>query len=192
MSSIPINANQPLNSTLIDEYNLGKPIAAGTSAIHAAITLPTSGTTVVTTAITNPDVPRCPTITGNASSITATVTLVGTDGSGATLSKSKSMNGTATVAFDNAFKTITSITVGAKNAPGDTVIVGVGAAIGLGVLCDKDCVYAGWLDNVREATTPTMTYSTTVLSANTVTLSSAASMANTKVVMVALANTFTP
>lgn len=107
------------------------PTLASTTAVHAAITLPATGTTVVTTTITNPTTPRQITITGSASGITGTISLVGTDIADAALNEDLTAVDATTVTSTKAFKTITSITVPAKtNSSGDTIAVGTGAKVG--------------------------------------------------------------
>lgn len=160
--------------TLVFEVALGSPALGTTTATHAAITSPDTGTTVVTTAITNPDVPRNLTITGSASGMTGNVVIAGTDANDAALSETFALNGTATVVGAKAFKTVTSITVPAKvNASGDTVVVGRGAKLGLGRYLVRNTIIAAYLANVREGTAPTVAVSSSVLASNTVTLASA-------------------
>lgn len=106
------------------------PALASTTAVHAAITLPASGTTEVTTAITNPDFPRQITITGNAAGITGNVVFVGTDIADAALTETVVAVDNTTVVSTKAFKTVTSITVPTRTTAGDTIAVGTGAKIG--------------------------------------------------------------
>jgi len=99
--------------------------------VHAAITLADGSTTVVTTAITNPDIPRNLQILGNAAGIVGDVVFDGTDINDAALAETIVANGTNTVPGAKAFKTVTSITVPARNAPGDTIAIGDGLLLGL-------------------------------------------------------------
>jgi len=63
------------------------------------------------------DVARCPNIvSSNAGDTTQTVTLTGTDINGYTITAVKTLNGTSTVIFDKAFKTVTSVVVSATMA----------------------------------------------------------------------------
>jgi hypothetical protein len=117
------------------------------------------------------------TITNAAEDTNGTITVTGTDLSGATISEEIIPNGGATVAGAKCFKTITSI-VGAgwvvNGADPDTITVGFGALIGLpDKLTDTAQVLAASLNNVKEATAPTVTVSATVLASNTVDLNSA-------------------
>jgi hypothetical protein len=109
------------------------PALASTTGVHAAITLPTSGTTVVTTSITNPDFPRQITITGNAAGITGNVVIVGTDIADAALTETLVAVDNTTVTSTKAFKTVTSITVPTRTTAGDTISVGTGAKVGFPV-----------------------------------------------------------
>lgn len=163
------NANSP-----VLEISLGSPALGATSAVHAAITSPDTGTTVVTTGITSPAVPRNLTITGSASGMTGNVVIAGTDANDASLSETIALSGSSTVVGNKAFKTVTSVTVPAKvNSSGDTVAIGTGAKLGLGHYLPRNTVLAAFLANVREGTAPTVAVSSSVIASNTVTLSSA-------------------
>lgn len=107
------------------------PAVEGTSDVHGAITLPTTGTLTVTTAITNPDVVRNLSVKGNAASVAALVTIVGADMSGRIISETIQSAGTSTVYGKFAFATVLSITVGARGAVSNTIIVGTGSNLGL-------------------------------------------------------------
>ena len=157
---------------ILGVMDLGAPALASTTAVHAAITRPATGTTVVTTTITNPDVPRVATATGNASGITGNVVLVGTDYFGNAATDTIALSGSSTVAGVVAFKTITKITVPAKtNSSGDTAAIGTGTAIGMyKCLGAATQVVLGLLD--RAVVAPTITVSATAISGNTIDISS--------------------
>jgi hypothetical protein len=112
------------------------PKAAENDDVHAAITLPASGTTVVTTAITNPDVPRVMRIKGNAAGITGNVVIEGTDIQGNTITDTIVAVDDTAVDGVKAFATVTKITVPARTTSGDTISVGLGAKLGLECICD--------------------------------------------------------
>lgn len=105
-----------------------------------------------------------------------TIVVVGTDLAGDAISETLTPNAGVTVAGAKAFATITSITgvgwvIGEGN---DTITVGFGALLGLpDKLSDTAQVLAASLNNVKEATAPTVTVSSTVLASNTVDLNSA-------------------
>src|SRR5919199_3005296 len=121
------------------------PAAVSNTAVHAAITLPSSGTTVVTTNITNPDFPRTIRLKSNQSSVDGlVVTVSGTDIQGNVVSENVTMGATATATDTlNAFATVTSITVPTRGASGDTVSVGLGAKLGLDCYCDENSFAIG-------------------------------------------------
>jgi len=105
------------------------PIKNDTDAVHAAITLPISGTTAVTTSITSPSISQIATVTGNASGITGNVVIAGTDSSDEAATDTIVASGTSTVNGDQEFKTITSITVPVRTQSGDKISVGLNSTI---------------------------------------------------------------
>ena len=127
--------------------------ALGTAtAIHANITLPTTGTTAVTTGITNPDVPRVLSIKGNAAGIAAKVTIVGLDINGFLQSETITASGSSAVVGKKAFSVVNSITVGARTTAGDAISVGTTAALGLARPIDADTDFKiVTVDGVAEA-----------------------------------------
>lgn len=140
------------------------PLAVSNTAVHAAITLPSSGTTTVTTSITNPDLPRTIRLKSNQSSVDGlVVTVNGTDIFDQAISEDVTMGATATPTDTvNAFKTVTSITVPTRGASGDTVSVGLGAKLGLDSYCDENSFAIG------SAKITSYTYDTAVISKNTI------------------------
>jgi len=120
----------PVDMSFLAHYQAA-PAATGAATVHAAIALPSSGTLDVTTGITNPDVPRTLTITGNQAGITGDVVIEGTDAAGATITDTITASGTNTVEGVRAFKTVTKITVPTRNSAGDTISVGTGKKLGL-------------------------------------------------------------
>lgn len=157
----------------VRQISLGSPVVGATTAVHAAITQPASGTTVVTTAITNPAVPRNLTITGNQASCTGNVVIDGTNVFGVAIQETIAASGTATVVGAKAFATVTSITIPTRGASSDTIAIGTGAKLGLGVaLPGRNTVIAAFFGGVRETTAPTVVTSTTAIESNTVALNS--------------------
>lgn len=107
------------------------PILADTDYVHAAITQ-TAAAQTITTAITNPDVPRNVTIKGSASGITGDVVINGTNVRGDTISETIALSGASAVAGTKAFQTVTSVVVPIKtHTSGDTVEIGIGSKIGV-------------------------------------------------------------
>lgn len=144
------------------------PAANSNTSVHAAVTLPASGTTVVTTGITNPGVPRVARIVGNAAGIAGNVVVAGLDQFGAAQTDTIALSATTPVDGVIAFRTITSITFPAKtNASGDTVSVGVGQAIGADrALSDPNVLYATY-NGVLESTAATVVLAHNTVSLNT-------------------------
>jgi hypothetical protein len=106
-----------------------------------------------------------------------TVVIAGTDLAGNAISEILTPTASGTeYATTRAFKTVTSVTsVGWTIADAaDTFIVGMGDLIGLpDLLTDTAQVLGASLGGAKEGTAPTVTVSATVLSQNTVNLSSA-------------------
>lgn len=147
-------------------------VASSSTAVHSAVTLGTSAQDV-TTNITNPSTPRCIRVVGNASGITGNVVLTGTNFNGDAITSTIALNGTTPVDGTKAFKTITKITLPAKtNSSGDTVSVGFNEVLGLPYLLSHNTVEKAFLNNVLEATAPTVTTSATSLELNTIKLNS--------------------
>lgn len=151
---------------------VGSPAVGATAAVRAAYTLGATAADV-TSGITDPDVPRNLTITGNAGGIAGDVVITGTDYEGVTLTETIALSGTSTVVGSKAFKTVTSINFPAKtNGSGDTVAIGTGAKLGLSRRLSRNTVLAAYLNGTKEGTAPTVAVSSSVIASNTVTLSS--------------------
>lgn len=158
--------------------DIGSPALGTTTFVHAAVT-DTGSPQTITTAITNPVVPRNITATagGTAADVKAIqVTINGTDMNDAVITEDLpafTVNTTGTVVGSKAFKTVTSIVIPAHDGTGATTAIGTGAKLGLPDKLSRNTVMAAYLNGVREATAPTVTVSSTVLSSNTATLNSA-------------------
>ncbi len=154
------------------------PALGSATAIHAAVT-DTAVQVVVTTGITQPDVPRNVTATagGTAADVKAiSVIVAGTDVNDQAITETLpafTVNTTGIVTGSKAFKTITSITIPAHDGTGATTAVGTGAKLGLSRKYSRDTCLVAYLNNVREGTLPTVAISSTVVSSNTMTLNSA-------------------
>lgn len=166
--------------------SLGSPALGTATAVHAAVT-DTGVDQVVTTGITNPDVPRNLTATagGTAADVKAIQVIVtGTDVSGAVITETLpafTVNTTGSVTGSKAFKTVTSITIPAHDGTGATTSIGLGSKLGMPTTLARDTVLNVFLNGVREGTRPTVAVSTSAVSDNTVTLNSA--LAGTPVVV---------
>ena len=121
-SNVPVVPNSTQGLIKAYQYIL-HPVVGAAGAVHGAITLPASGTTVVTTGITNPDFPRVLAITGGALLMAGNVVITGTDVSGASITDTIALSGNTQVAGALAFATVTSITVPTHVNIGDTVTI---------------------------------------------------------------------
>jgi len=161
----------------IRSHSVGSPAVGATTAVHAAVT-DTGVQVVVTTAITDPDVPRNLTATagGTAADVKAIQVIVaGTDINGNSITETLpafTVNTTGTVTGSKAFKTVTSITIPAHDGTGATTAVGTGAKLGLPACLSRDSVDDVYFNGVRETTRPTVAFSSSAVESNTVTLNS--------------------
>ncbi len=150
------------------------PAAAATAAIHAAITLPETGTLEVTEDITNPDLPRVVSITGGKTGTTGNVIIDGTDIEDNVIQGTIAANGTDTVDGVKAFKTVTKITVPVQSEAGDTIAIGISAKLGLDKLLPNfsdngiDAVLMAATDGVYETERPTVVAHITDVSQNVI------------------------
>jgi len=161
------------DQAFIARYHQAGPDAADADVVHAAITLPATGTTTVTTAITNPDVARALSITGNAAGITGNVVITGTDVNGDAITDTIALSGASTVAGVKAFRTVTQIVVPVRNASGDTVTIGVCDKLGLEHCLTHNTVLFAFLNNTKEGTAPTVVVDDDEVCKNTVDLNTA-------------------
>lgn len=149
-----------------------------TTAVHAAVT-DTGVDVVVTTAITDPDVPRNVTATagGTAGDIKAIQVIVaGTNVWGQAITETLpafTVNTAGTVTGSKAFATVTSITIPAHDGTGATTAVGTGAKLGLPTTLSRDTVVAAYHNGAKEGTPPTVAVDSDEVEKNTVTLATA-------------------
>lgn len=160
-------------------HALGSPAVGATNAVHAATAvLGSGGPQVVSTGITNPDVPRNLTATsgGTAGDIKAVqVTVTGTNYNGDVITEALpvfTVDSATTVVGSKAFRTVTSYSVPAMDGTGATVAIGTGAKLGLPDKLAVDQVTNAHLAGVREATRPTVVVSSSAVESNTATLNS--------------------
>ena len=149
------------------------PAAASNNAVLAATALADGAVTTVVAGITNPDVPRALRVRGNAATAVGNVVATGTNMAGAVITETIIAAGDANVEGNLAFATVTQIVLPARGAAGDTISIGYNDKLGLPYLLPVNTVLAAAINNVREATAPTVTVSATVLAANTCDLDSA-------------------
>jgi hypothetical protein len=127
----------------------------------------------ITVGITNPDVVRNVVIKGAAATCAGNVVVTGTDYAGAVLNETIALSGVAVVVGVKAFATVTQIVLPVLAGAGDGVSVGVGSKLGLPYLLTKNTVHSAFINNVIEATAPTVAFDPVNISSNTVTLVSA-------------------
>lgn len=130
-------------------------VAADPVGVHAAVT-DNGSPQVVTTAITNPAVPRNITATagGTAGDIKAIqVEIAGTDANGQAINETLpafTVNTAGTVAGEKAFATVTSITIPAHDGTGATTSIGWGDKFGLPASLTRDTVQSVYRNEVAE------------------------------------------
>lgn len=163
----------------IRTYSIGSPAVGAVAAVHAAANvLGSGGPQVISTGITNPVVCRNVTATsgGTAGDIKAVqVTVTGTDIDGNVLTETLpvfTVDTATTVVGSKAFATVTSYSVPAMDGTGATVSIGTGAKLGLPICLSRDSVDDVYFNGVREATRPTVVFSSTVVASNMITLNS--------------------
>lgn len=160
--------------------DLGAPALGATTAVHAAVT-DNGAQQTVTTAITNPDVPRNITATagGTGADIGAIqVVIHGTNAEGVAISETLpafTANTPGTVLGAKAFATVTSVVIPAHDGTGATTAIGTGSVLGLGHRISRDSIGNAYLGGTREGTRPTVAFSATAIESNTVELNSALS-----------------
>lgn len=178
MSKIEISNPIAGSGNVIESQAVGSPALGATTAIHAAVT-DTGTQQVITTGITQPDVPRNVTATagGTSADVAAVQPIVeGTDINDQVITETLpafTVNTTGTVTGSKAFKTITKITLPAHDGTGATTAIGTGSKLGLNTRLSRDSTVRAFFNGVKEATAPTITFDATNISGNTATLNSA-------------------
>lgn len=150
-----------------------KATAASNISVHAAIALAADAKDV-TTAITNPSVPRNIIVKGNAEGNAGDVVITGTNYVDEAITETIALNGLTAAAGAKAFKTVTKISLPAETHVGtDTVSIGTGEILGLPYLLTHNTVLAAYLDNAKQGTAPTVAVSASAIESNTIDLDSA-------------------
>lgn len=98
--------------------------------VHAAVTL-TTAEQDINTGITNPDCYRTLRLTGNQSSVSGTVSILGRDWAGRTFREDILVTGTVAVNTLHPFKEVDTITYPVKVSDSETIVVGKGDNLGL-------------------------------------------------------------
>ncbi|SMC63310.1 hypothetical protein [Sporomusa malonica] len=155
-------------------------VATGETAAVAFTGGQTAASQVVTTAITNPAVPRNITATaggGTAGDIKAIqVVVAGTNYLDQAITETLpafTADTPGSVVGSKAFKTVTSITIPAHDGTGATTAIGWGDKLGLPYKLTHNTVLAAYLDNALESTAATVAVSATAIESNTIDLNSA-------------------
>lgn len=179
-----VRGRMPGTRSRVMSDSLGSPALGTATAVHAAVT-DNGSQQVVTTGITNPPTPRNVTATagGTAADIKAIqVVVTGTNVWGDAISETLpafTVDTAGSVQGSKAFATVTSVTIPAHDGTGATTSIGLGGhgttvgRLGLPVKLDRDTIVNAYLNGVREATRPTVAFSSTAVESNTVQLSSA-------------------
>ncbi len=159
-------------------------VAASNISILAATGLTTEAQSIKE-GITNPGIPRNIKIVGNASGIAGNVVIKGTNYNGNSITETIVLNGTTEVEGVKAFKTVTEIDLPIQtNVSGDAVSVGFGEKLGIPYKLSHNTVLAAYLDNAKEATSPTVITSAITLENNTIKLNSALNGKNVDVYLI--------
>lgn len=136
--------------------------------VHAAIAL-TAEAATITTAITQPSVPRNIVIKGNAAGIVGNVVINGKNYLDEVITETIALNGATAVVGAKAFKAITNIVMPIETHAGtDTVSVGTGEVLGLPYKLAHNTVLATYMDNTLEGTAAIVTISATAIESNTI------------------------
>ena len=146
--------------------------AFSNTGVHAAMICADGVESWLSLDITNPAVPRCIRIKGNAATVVGNMTIEGTNYAGEVISEVIIAAGVGAIDGLKAFKTVTRIGIPARGAPGDTISVGWNDVLGLPVKMAHNNIAEVYLNNVKEAA-PTVTVSATAIESNTVKLGSA-------------------
>lgn len=118
---------------------------------------------LLTTFVAQPDYPRPFTIVAN-NTATGNVVITGTDVRGDTISDTIALNGNTPVAGVKAFKTVTSVQL--PTVSNRTINIGIDTRVGLDRKMAADEVLYLTCDGVYEATRPTVTADSSVISKN--------------------------
>ena len=179
-AAVKHNFGKKIDSLSLNQYDLlqiarvtiDNAALASTTAVHAAITL-LADAADITTAITNPVTPRILTVKGNQAGVAGNVVITGTNINDEAITETIIAVDAGTVAGLKAFKTVTKITVPALVGAGDTIAIGTGAALGIpykmAYATDVlKCYFAGAAETLAA-----QTVSTSDVSLNTVTTTTA-------------------
>lgn len=178
-----ISSVETVPEIIIQEYDPKQlvwesPATASTTGVHAAVT--DDGTEqTITTAITNPDVPRNITATsgGTATDIKAVqVVITGTNYLDEVITETLPVfteNTATTVVGSLAFKTVTSIVIPAHDGNAATTAIGFGDKLGFPDAAAQRRAESAWLGGTKEGTAATLVGDADEIEKNTIDLNSA-------------------
>lgn len=174
--TIKTDANMSIDMGYVAHFQVSAENAvAGNSLGILAATALTKEAQSITENITNPPIPRNISIVGNVIGITGDVIINGTNYKDEAISETLALNGTIVVEGAKAFKAVTEIELPVQVAEGNTVSVGFGEKLGIPYKLSHNTVLFAFIDNVKEATAPTLAISSAALERNTIKLNSALS-----------------
>lgn len=151
----------------------GSEATAGSNTAVLVLTALTTTVQAITTGITNPTTPRNLRVVGNAAGIVGTVTIKGTNYNSDSISETLTLSGITVVEGVKAFASVNEIDLPIQtNATGDEVSVGFGEKLGIPYKLTNNTVLFAFLNNVKEATVPTVTTDSEKLENNTIKLNS--------------------
>lgn len=179
-AAVKHNFGKKIDSLSVNDYGLlqiarvtiNNAALASATAVHAAITLAAAAANI-TTAITNPVTPRVLTVKGNQAGVAGNVVITGTNINDEAITETIVAADAGTIAGLKAFKTVTNINVPALVGAGDTIAIGTGPALGIpykmAYATDVlKCYFAGAAETLAA-----QTVSTSDVSLNTVTTTTA-------------------
>lgn len=168
---------KPATQAMIEKQTIVAPIVAAAANLKALTATSATLTTVISTFLAQPDVPRNIVITTGGTTAdckAANVTVSGTNFYGAAISETFAIsdNQAGATTGAKAFKTVSSVSIPAQDGAGCTYSVGVGSKLGLKVcMSAADHFFHAGLGGVKEVTAPTVVVAASAVESNTVALS---------------------
>lgn len=149
------------------------PVAKDNDAVLAAVT-DNGSEQVITSGLTDPDVPRVVTATAGGTSTDIAAIQVKVEGVnvwGQTLTETLpafTVDTAGTVTGSKAFLTVTKVTIPAHDGTGATTSVGVNEKLGLPVNLDRDTLVASYVGGTKEGTRASLDFDADEVSKNLV------------------------
>lgn len=163
-----------VDQAFLAHFQVGASDAVVASNVSILVATALSATTQSVIAnINKPAVPRNIKTVGNAVGIAGNVVVKGTNFNGDVISETIALNGVTAVEGSKAFKTVIEIDLPIQTHAGtDTVSVGFGEKLGVPYKLPHNTILSTYLDNVKEATAPTITTDAVAIENNTIDLNS--------------------